>query len=70
QFDRAESALAFFNGLLSMAKNYTIELIKHAQQLAITHGEPHIVVQVASGQIIVMRDGKLRGAKLLERCLP
>ncbi|SFL44040.1 hypothetical protein [Azotobacter beijerinckii] len=53
-----------------MAKNYTIELIKHAQQLAITHGEPHIVVQVASGQIIVMRDGKLRGAKLLERCLP
>ncbi|SEQ90098.1 hypothetical protein SAMN04244573_02480 [Azotobacter beijerinckii] len=53
-----------------MAKNYTIELIKHAQQLATSRGAPHIVVQVAGGQIIVMRDGKLHGAKLLERCLP
>ncbi|SFB20001.1 hypothetical protein [Azotobacter beijerinckii] len=47
-----------------------VKLIKHAQQLATSRGEPHIVVQVAGGQIIVMRDGKLRGATLLERCLP
>ncbi|MGV6475394.1 hypothetical protein [Azotobacter vinelandii] len=47
-----------------------IQLIKHAQQLATSRGEPHIVVQVASGQIVVMRDGRLHGAKLLERCLP
>lgn len=50
--------------------NNAIHLIKLAQKLAIARGEPHIVVQVASGQIVVMRDGKLRGAILLERCLP
>lgn len=47
-----------------------IQLIKIAQKLATSRGEPHIVVQVASGQIVVMREGKLRGAKLLERCFP
>ncbi|WP_158319651.1 hypothetical protein [Azotobacter chroococcum] len=50
--------------------NNAVQLIKLAQKLAIARGEPHIVVQVASGQIIVMRDGKLRGAILLERCFP
>ncbi|WP_167520101.1 hypothetical protein [Azotobacter salinestris] len=50
--------------------NNAIQLIKHAQQLATSRGEPHIVVQVASGQIVVTRDGKLRGAILLERCFP
>jgi len=50
--------------------NNAVQLIKLAQKLAIARGEPHIVVQVASGQIVVMRDGKLRGAILLERCLP
>lgn len=47
-----------------------IQLIKHAQQLATSRGEPHIVVQVAGGQIVVMRDGNRYGAKLLERCRP
>lgn len=47
-----------------------IQLIKHAQQLATASGYPHIVVQAARGQIIVMRDGTRYGAKLLERCLP
>ncbi|WP_394544000.1 hypothetical protein [Azorhizophilus paspali] len=47
-----------------------IQLIKYAQQLATASGYPHIVAQVSGGQIIVMRDGKLRGAILLERCRP
>jgi len=47
-----------------------IQLIKVAQQLATASGIPHIIVQAAGGQIIVMRDGKRRGATLLERCLP
>ncbi|WP_349616956.1 hypothetical protein [Azotobacter salinestris] len=50
--------------------NNAVQLIKRAQQLATYRGETHIVVQAARGQIIVMREGKLRGAILLERCLP
>ncbi|WP_169531629.1 hypothetical protein [Azotobacter chroococcum] len=47
-----------------------LQQIKLAQKLATSRGEPHIVVQVAGGKTIVMRDGKLRGAVVLERCLP
>ncbi|MFD1693695.1 hypothetical protein EV691_1091 [Azotobacter chroococcum] len=47
-----------------------VELIKHAQQLATSRGEPYIVVQFSSGQIVVMRDGKLCDARMLERCWP
>ncbi len=50
--------------------NNAVQLIKLAQQLAIARGEIHIVVQAASGKLIVMREGNRHGAKLLERCFP
>ena len=53
-----------------MAWPNIIQMIKQAAEMAAASGVPHIVVQAARGQIIVMRDGRLHGAKFLERCLP